>query len=120
MTQYVRVVFSTWEINRPLGTILKIRTINKYNGDVIVIENNKRYTDFYTKDEVEVIPEEISNSSLFKIILDEQNLEWYNELKKGGKMKLTKKDKLASLNDMPIPLHFRQLPCSPFSLPCSI
>jgi len=93
MTQYVRIVSCKWRSSRSLGTILKIKAIYNYSGIVTVIEINEKYTDSYTKDEVEFIPEEISNSSLFKLILDEQNLEWYNELKKGGKMKLTKKDK---------------------------
>lgn len=71
MTQYVRVIKKS-RFGRSVGTILEIKD---YRENVIVYDYNDKFQRLYFKGEVEFIPEEISNSTLFKLMLDEQDLE---------------------------------------------
>ena len=92
MTQYVRIIKSSDAgIFRQTGTILKVRYFDEDGFYTEISEREKGYMGYYFSEYYELIPEEISNSSLFKLILDEQDLEWYNELKKGRKNETNKK-----------------------------
>lgn len=66
MTQYVRIIRRTSKIDRPVGTILKV--IENKHSHCIVVENDMKYACVYYYTDIELIPEEIVNSSLFKIM----------------------------------------------------